>query len=58
MRIVAKSRNGNKTAQIARVITESGKVRFLAMTDGKLLINQYFVRKYSAARIVTQYLHS
>tara|TARA_R110000824_G_scaffold85121_4_gene211832 strand:+ start:2215 stop:2388 length:174 start_codon:yes stop_codon:yes gene_type:complete len=57
MTTVGKFSNGNKKAQITRV-EKNGKVRFLAMTDGKLLINKAFVRMYSAKNIVSQYLHS
>tara|TARA_R110000796_G_scaffold60558_2_gene140093 strand:- start:22 stop:195 length:174 start_codon:yes stop_codon:yes gene_type:complete len=57
MILVGKFSKGEKKAQIFRVEKE-GKIRFIAMTEGKLLINKVFVRMYSAKNIVSQFLHS
>ena len=57
MTTTGKFRNGNKTAQVVRV-EKNGKVRYLAMSGDKLLINKAFVRMYSAKSIVSQYLHA
>ena len=58
MTTVAKFRKNTKTAQISKVLNQKGQVRFVAMSEGKLLINKMFVRMYSAKDIVTQYLHA
>ena len=57
MKLVGKFSKGEKKAQIFRV-EKQGKIKFLAMTEGKLLINKAFVRMYSAKNIVSQYLHA
>ena len=57
MILVGKFSKGEKKAQIFRVEKE-GKIRFIAMTEGKLLINKVFVRMYSAKNIVSQFLHA
>lgn len=57
MTTVGRFANNSKKAQILRV-TKNGNIRFLAMSNGQLLINKAFVRMYSARSIVSQYLHA